>query len=211
MSVVERLRRRQGPGDDAIVFGGGDLVVESMTKRDLRAGVLDVERASYPTGWSQRVFQTELDQMRAGHRWYVVARAGHRLTTDGHPRPAEQTAILGHAGLMFVADEAHVTTVAVRPDQRRSGLASRMLLTLVEEALRRGATAWTLEVRASATGAQELYRSFGFVPAGVRVGYYEAPKDTPDARREDAIVMWCHDIGSDGYRRRLDELWEQYR
>ena len=28
--------------------------------------------------------------------------------------------------------------------------------------------AWTLEVRVSSTGAQELYRTFGFAPAGVR-------------------------------------------
>ena len=53
--------------------------------------------------------------------------------------------------------------------------------------------AWTLEVRASNTAAQELYRQFGFAPAGVRKRYYE--------NTEDAIVMWCHDIQSDGLRR----------
>lgn len=209
MSVVERLRRERR--SDAVVFGAGDLVVEPMRKRDLRAGVLDVERASYPTGWSHKIFQTELEQMRAGNRWYVVARAGRGTDAGGEPRPVENTALHGHAGLMFVADEAHVTTVAVRPDQRRSGTATRMLLTLADEALRRGAEAWTLEVRASADGAQELYRSFGFAPAGVRLGYYEAPTDDPDARREDAIVMWCHDIQGTAYRQRLDELWEQHR
>lgn len=210
MSVVERLRRGHGR-NDAVVFGHGELVVAPMRKRDLRAGVLDVERASYPTGWSQKIFQTELDQMRAGHRWYVVARPGRGLGADGAPRSVEHTALHGHAGLMFVADEAHVTTVAVRPDQRRGGTASRMLLALADEALRRGAEAWTLEVRASATGAQELYRTFGFAPAGVRLGYYEAPADQADARREDAIVMWCHDIQGAAYRSRLDELWERYR
>ena len=47
-------------------------------------------------------------------------------------------------------------------------------------------------MRASSTGAQALYRSFGFAPAGVRARYYE--------NVEDAIVMWCHDIQTRGVR-----------
>jgi ribosomal-protein-alanine N-acetyltransferase len=43
-----------------------------------------------------------------------------------------------------------------------------------------------------------MYRRFGFVPAGVRTRYYE--------NVEDALVMWCHDIQSTGYRDRLDEI-----
>ena len=58
--------------------------------------------------------------------------------------------------------------------------------------------AWTLEVRASSTGAQALYRAFGFAPAGVRAQYYE--------NTEDAIVMWCHDIQSPAYAERLAGL-----
>jgi ribosomal-protein-alanine N-acetyltransferase len=58
--------------------------------------------------------------------------------------------------------------------------------------------AWTLEVRASSTGAQELYRRFGFAPAGVRRRYYE--------ESEDAIVMWCHDIDGPEYAARLEGL-----
>jgi [ribosomal protein S18]-alanine N-acetyltransferase len=56
----------------------------------------------------------------------------------------------------------------------------------------------TRGVRASSTGAQELYRAFGFAPAGVRTRYYE--------NSEDAIVMWCHDIHLPEYRARLEEL-----
>ena len=56
----------------------------------------------------------------------------------------------------------------------------------------------TLEVRVSNTGAQALYRSFGFVPAGVRQRYYE--------NTEDAIVMWCHDIAELPFRQRLSLL-----
>ena len=43
-----------------------------------------------------------------------------------------------------------------------------------------------------------FHQSFGFEPAGIRQKYYE--------NVEDAIVMWCHDIQSADYQRRLDEL-----
>ena len=50
----------------------------------------------------------------------------------------------------------------------------------------------------SSTGAQELYRRFGFAPAGVRTRYYE--------NTEDAIVMWCTGIQTSAYGERLEEL-----
>jgi [ribosomal protein S18]-alanine N-acetyltransferase len=106
--------------------------------------------------------------------------------------PRGRRTIVGYAGLWFTAGEAHVTNVAVDPAQQRTGVATALLLALADEAIRRGCTAWTLEVRVSSTGAQELYRRFGFVPAGVRSRYYE--------NTEDAIVMWCNDIQDDEYQ-----------
>ena len=88
--------------------------------------------------------------------------------------------------------------MAVHPDARRSGVATALMLALADEAIRRECAAWTLEVRVSSSGAQELYRKFGFVPAGVRKRYYD--------NVEDAIVMWCHDIQGDDYAARLDEI-----
>ena len=66
------------------------------------------------------------------------------------------------------------------------------------EIIGRGCVAWTLEVRSTSAGAQELYRRFGFAPAGVRKRYYD--------NVEDAIVMWCHDIDTPKYATRLEEL-----
>ncbi len=77
-------------------------------------------------------------------------------------------------------------------------MATRLLGALAGEAIGHGCAAWTLEVRATSHGAQQLYRRFGFVPAGVRKKYYENDID--------AIVMWCHDIQSADYARRLEEL-----
>jgi ribosomal-protein-alanine N-acetyltransferase len=73
-----------------------------------------------------------------------------------------------------------------------------LLLALAHDIIERGCVAWTLEVRASSVGAQDLYRGFGFAPAGVRKNYYD--------NSEDAIVMWCHDIDTPEYAGRLREL-----
>ena len=47
--------------------------------------------------------------------------------------------------------------------------------------------------------AEELYRHFGFRPAGVRRNYYVETN-------EDALVMWADDVDSKEYRHRLDGL-----
>jgi ribosomal-protein-alanine N-acetyltransferase len=97
---------------------------------------------------------------------------------------------------MVVADDGHITTIAVDPVWQRHGIATRMLLQLVECALARGVEQLTLEVRLSNHEAQELYRRFGFAPAGIRRGYYVD-------NREDALVMWAHDVRRDDYSERL--------
>ncbi|MGA9277642.1 ribosomal protein S18-alanine N-acetyltransferase [Ilumatobacter sp.] len=191
MSVIERMLGRDP--DDAADSNG--LVLAPMRKRDLKDGVLDTEEHAYPTPWSTRVFQSEIEQARTGSRYYLTAR---RRSGGGRGRVSGPS--IGHAGLWFTGDEAHVTNVAVHPDARRTGVARTLMVALADEAIRRECVAWTLEVRVSSTGAHELYHRFGFVPAGVRKRYYD--------NVEDAIVMWCHDILDDDYARRLDALRE---
>jgi ribosomal-protein-alanine N-acetyltransferase len=186
MSVIERLLRRDDGGGQLTI---GPFAIEPMQRRDLRRGVMAIEVVSYPRPWSQGVFESELAQVRSGARRYLVARRG-----DGRSRGE----IVGYAGLWFSGDEAHVTNVAVEPSQQRSGVATALLLGLADAAIDRGCVAWTLEVRVSSTGAQELYRRFGFNPAGVRARYYE--------NTEDALVMWCNDIQGEDYRAMLDSI-----
>jgi len=189
MSVIERLLRRDAPGE-ATTFG--ELEISPMRRRDLRHGVMDIEAVSYPRPWSQGVFESEVAQVRSGTRYYIVA----RRPADG--ASGRRSRIVGYAGVWFSGDEAHVTNVAVAPAARRQGVASALMLGLADAAIEHGCRSWTLEVRVSSTGAQELYRRFGFAPAGVRTRYYE--------NTEDAIVMWCHDIQGADYTRLLDAM-----
>lgn len=174
MSVMSRLLWREA---------NDHLVIEPLRRRHL-ADIMEIEQVSYPKPWSRNVFQSELDLARRGERHYIVARSG--------------AVVVGYAGLMFVVGDAHVTNIAVAADRQRAGVATKLLARLSWEAIARGCEAMTLEVRVSNTGAQALYRSFGFVPAGVRQRYYE--------NTEDAIVMWCHDIGERAFRQRLSLL-----
>ena len=162
-------------------------MIEPMRRKHLR-DVLPIEQAAYPTSWSRSVFESELDQVRQGTRCYLVARVDRR--------------VVGYAGLWFVpdpnGDQAHVTNIVVARDHRREGIATRLMVALADIAIARPCVAWTLEVRASSEGALELYRRFGFAPAGVRKRYYD--------NTEDAIVMWCHDIHTTEYAERLAAL-----
>ena len=104
---------------------------------------------------------------------------------------------IGFAGLMLVAEDAHVTTLAVRPELRKAGLGTRLMLQLVEAARSHGARNLTLEVRAGNRGAQRLYARFGMVAVGVRKHYY---------RDDDAVIMWANDIDQPEYSARLDRI-----
>jgi ribosomal-protein-alanine N-acetyltransferase len=156
------------------------LTTETMRRRHLRR-VMEIEEGLYPRPWTHRTFVTELSLMREGARYYLVAYVGDVL--------------VGYGGLMFSGDDAHVTNVAVDPDWQGRGVATEIMLDLVILARDRGCLAMTLEVRHTNTAAQELYRRFGFVPAGIRKKYYE--------NKDDAIIMWAHGIDTPEFSERI--------
>jgi ribosomal-protein-alanine N-acetyltransferase len=102
--------------------------------------------------------------------------------------------------LILIVDEAHVSNVAVDPRRQRHGIGRRLMLELCTAARLRGCVSLSLEVRVTNVAAQELYRSFGFAPAGVRKLYYEGAVD--------AIVMWCHDVDGPEFAARLAQIAE---
>src|SRR3546814_14844787 len=93
---------------------------------------------------------------------------------------------------MCVLEDGHVTTIAVDPRWHRYKLGTRLLLALARGGIDEGAQNLTLEVRASNRGAQALYQRFGFVPAGIRKGYY-------GETNEDAIVLCANDLNTPAY------------
>lgn len=157
---------------------GLEVTVSPMRRRHLPE-VLAIEAQVYPKPWSAKLFE---DELARSNRVYVVARVG--------------ATVVGYAGLLMIADDGHVATVAVDPAWQRHGIATRLLDALVRGAIGLGAGQLTLEVRMSNTGAQELYRRFGFAPAGARKAYY-------GDNGEDALVMWAHDVTGAAYAARV--------
>ena len=142
------------------------LALDRMRPEDLEE-VLAIERASFTMPWSRGAFLYEMQQNRVARCW--VAR-----DDDLH--------VVGYLCLWEVADEVHITNVAVRPDRRRQGVGRRLLSAILSDGRERRIRLVCLEVRPTNVEARGLYESFGFRVVGRRKGYYY---DTG----EDALVM----------------------
>ena len=159
-----------------------DLQLMPMRRRHIPS-VLRIEGRVYPRPWSAGLFLSELAQKAS--RAYFVARH------DGK--------VVGYAGVMILGDEGHVTNVAVDPDYHRNRVGTRLLLRLIDESRARGVRSMTLEVRRANSGAQTMYRKFGFQTVGVRRGYYVETG-------EDAYIMWAEGVATEEYAQRLDGI-----
>lgn len=195
--------------------------VDKMTAEDVPE-VMAIERDSFMTPWPSSAYRRELHENKLAH--YLVLRqceatAGppiHSASTTQSPErrgfwssllhkppapvPADgQVTLAGYAGLWLMVDEAHVTTIAVRPEYRGRGLGELLLVALSEIAMDINARWLTLEVRVSNEVAQSLYRKYSFKPAGVRQRYYSD-------NQEDALIMWTDEIQAPEYQERFTAL-----
>ena len=128
--------------------------------------VAELERICFSTPWSRNMLAEELDNALSA---FLVA-------LD------DSDQVVGYAGLQVVLDEGYITNVAVRPECRRQGIASKLLQVFLDFAEANQLAFLTLEVRASNYDAIALYGTRGFRSVGRRKNYYEHP-------REDAIIM----------------------
>lgn len=147
--------------------------------------VMAIDSRVYARPWTRSMWIKEIEDVDRPH---LVA--------------LDELEVVGHAGSMYALDEVHLTTVAVLPQRQGEGIASSLVLALLDEAVRAGSSSATLEVRAADRRTQRLYSRFGFSPAGVRRGYYTTPTD-------DGIIMWLADLQSPELARRLDEIRSQ--
>jgi ribosomal-protein-alanine N-acetyltransferase len=196
--------------------------LRAMTQADIPQ-VTEIEHASFPTSWPSTAYRRELqrnnlaryivaveDQASGGRAsgvgaWLRSALGGLRAALGrGNAQPAGAgERIVGFLGLWYMVDEAHIVTVAVRPEMRRRGAGELLVAEALELARDRGAELVTLECRVSNTAAQALYEKYGFARAGIRRRYY-----TDDG--EDAVVMTTARLSDPAYGGRLQALRRQY-
>lgn len=93
--------------------------------------------------------------------------------------------VTGYVVGWVVADQLHIANIAVSPGYQRRGIGNGMMTWLLEEAVRRGCTSSSLEVRESNQAARSMYSRYsrlGYHPVATRKAYYANPS-------EDAVVM----------------------
>ncbi len=98
---------------------------------------------------------------------------------------AEEEAPQGFVLTRTVADEAEILTLAVAPDFRRRGIGRELVEAAAQEASRRGARSFFLEVAEDNLTALALYESADFQAVGLRRAYYARPGSPP----ADALVL----------------------
>jgi len=147
-----------------------NIRIGECEEEDIRE-IIAIERDSFPSPWSENLFQGEMTNPIA--RMLV-----------GRVDPLPGKAVAGYVVYWLVADEMHLHNIAVRKDQRRKRVASLLLREAIRASQSEGARRVTLEVRRSNRPALNLYEKFGFSVKGVRPGYYS---DTG----EDALIFWA--------------------
>ena len=145
-----------------------DIRIRRMAAEDIPE-VLAIASDALLTPWTERMFVKEL---RLSFSRNYVALSG----------PGATGTAAGFITFWVIADEVQLHGMAVRRDLRRRGVASRLFLTMIREALDQGAGTGTLEVRQANEPARKLYEKFGWRVTARRPSYYH---DTG----EDALIM----------------------
>jgi len=195
-----------------------------MRREDL-AQIAGIDREAFPTQWPPANYRRELEN-RLAH-YIVTCDDGKKVEgseveatrEDGFSRlvarikrlfnhnrffgndlpPSSTEYVIGFAGIWMMADEAHITNIAMRESYRRRGVGELLLISIIDLAIKLSARYITLEVRASNTAAQSLYLKHGFTQAGLRRGYYTD-------NGEDAILMTTENTTSATFQAHLQQL-----
>lgn len=141
------------------------MEVLRMSEEDVDE-VWELDKLCFTLPWSRESFA---DEMKNTLAYYYIIRDDNGI-------------LIAYCGFWNVADEGHITNVAVHPDFRCSGYGSLLISKLVEVAKKLKLELLTLEVRAGNIPAQHLYKKYGFEILGKRSRYYADNK-------EDALIM----------------------
>jgi [ribosomal protein S18]-alanine N-acetyltransferase len=145
-----------------------------MTEHDLLE-VVEIEELSGISVWGWDAYHKELQSPED-----VIMLVARIAPTGATQNPRQD--IAGFIVTRLVAGELHINNVAVRPEYRRQRIAAELLVAVLRQGQRQGATLAFLEVREGNAAAQGLYGSCGFRVTGRRRRYYSQPV-------EDALLM----------------------
>lgn len=129
--------------------------------------------------WSMSALNQELSG--PGRTYFVwVGPTPH--TPQNQPAEAFSEEVQGYGGIWYDGVDAELMTIGVARSAQRAGIGRALLCELLDSARQQGARRMLLEVRVDNEPAQAMYKSFGFMPMGLRKHYYQ-PEDV------DALTM----------------------
>ena len=144
----------------------GEVEIEEMREADLDE-VLGIEKRSFVAPWSKGLFRETLS---------------FPLSFNLVIRKKVDNKVAGYANFYVIGDEVQVLNIAVAPESRKEGYATRLLRYAIGALGGHGGKEFFLEVREGNTDAIRLYGKLGFMKVGRRKKYYRETN-------EDALVM----------------------
>jgi len=127
--------------------------------------VVNIERTIFTTPWSETSFLQEINNL------YSIKKVAVLNNTT-----------IGYVCANHILNENHILNLAVHPEFRRCGIATKLTKEVLKELKEKGCDFVYLEVRGSNLSAKKFYEKLGFVIVAIRKDYYTLP-------REDAIIM----------------------
>ena len=159
----EYLRVAQAERERKEFEEASQVLIRESTPEDI-VSILELERENFPDPWSVSSITETLNQ-------------AHNLCLT-----AEDTGkVIGYL-FVKVLDEAEVLAIAVKKQMHRKGIGRQLMDELVSFCLEKGVSRIILEVRESNESACKFYENLGFEKDGLRVDYYNNP-------REDGVLM----------------------
>ncbi|MEI7474258.1 MAG: ribosomal protein S18-alanine N-acetyltransferase [bacterium] len=161
-----------------------NILVRKMKSIDI-SQIMEIESVSFGAHhWTETSFDCEISNSIGS---YFVA------------INQETNQLVGYCGFWLICEEAHITTIAVRPECRKMRIGELLLRSMIEEGYKKEAKWFTLEVRASNFAAQNLYYKYGFKSLGSRKNYYQD-------NGEDALIMWTENIWYESFKSNYNQL-----
>lgn len=159
-----------------------EIKILPMQKNEIDE-VLEIEKHAYGEHhWSKDSFYGELSNNLA-HYYSAFDLKGN---------------LIGYAGFWGILEEAHITTIAVKPEFMRKKIGEALLNKIIQDCYEKKIKYITLEVRVSNTPAIGLYEKYDFKSLGTRKGYYQN-------NNEDALIMWTENIFWDKFKLKYQE------
>ncbi len=145
-----------------------DIRIENMREEDLPE-VMEIEKMSFSSPWSWHSFLRDINDN--SYAMYLTAKYEDK--------------VVGYVGSWLLVDEIHITNLAVAPNYRQQGIATKLItetIRKIKSSKNRELVFISLEVRKSNKPAIKLYQKLGFDKVDIRPEYYRD-------NQEDALIM----------------------